>query len=35
MGSIPRKAPLGAEWMIATESGCCLRPLEIVLNEQL
>ena len=24
-----------AEWMIATESGCCLRPLGIVMGEQL
>jgi hypothetical protein len=24
-----------AEWMIATESGCCLRPLAIVMDEQL
>jgi len=24
-----------AERMIATESGCCLRPLGIVMNEQI
>ncbi len=34
-GSFPHNAPIEAEWMIATEIGCCLRPLEIVLNEQL
>ena len=24
-----------AEWMIATENGCCLRPLGIVMDEQI
>ena len=30
-----RKALIAAEWMIANEIGCCLRPSGIVLNEQL
>jgi len=34
-GSFSRKPTTKAEWMIATISGCCLRPLGIVLNEQL
>ena len=34
-GSFPRKLTFKAQWMIATASGCCLRPLGFVLNEQL
>jgi hypothetical protein len=33
--SFPPEASIEAQWMIATESGCCLRSLGIVLNEQL
>ncbi len=34
-GSFQRKPIFIAEWMIATEIGCCLRPLGIVVDEQL
>ncbi len=34
-GSFQRKPIFIAEWMIATECGCCLRPLGIVMDEQL
>jgi len=32
---IPHNTLIGAEWMITTESACCLRPSGIVLNGQL
>ncbi|CAB1059958.1 hypothetical protein D1BOALGB6SA_4723 [Olavius sp. associated proteobacterium Delta 1] len=35
MGSFQRKPIILAEWVIATEIGCCLRPLGIVMDEQL
>lgn len=31
----PREAPIEAEWIIPTVSGCCPRSLGTVLNEQL
>jgi len=34
-GSFQRKPMIIAGWMIATEIGCCLRPLGIVRDEQL
>ncbi|CAB1061373.1 hypothetical protein D1BOALGB6SA_6146 [Olavius sp. associated proteobacterium Delta 1] len=35
VGSFQRKPMILAEWMIATEIGCCLRPFGIVMDEQL
>ena len=34
-GSFSRNPLMIAEWMIPSEIGCCLRPLGIILNEQL
>jgi len=34
-GSFQRKPMNIAEWMITSEIGCCLRPLGIVMDEQL
>jgi hypothetical protein len=33
-GCSPFKVSTVAQWMIATETGCCLRPLGIVMNEK-
>lgn len=34
-GEFPRKASIEAQWIIDTAIGCCLRPLGIIMNEQL
>jgi len=33
-GRLQSKPMILAEWMIATETGCCLRSLGIVMDEQ-